>query len=184
MIQSRVAMRYAMALFQEAQQHNLLETVIEDVRGLTTMLKESRDFALFVSSPIIKASQKQAVLTAIADKACLAKLTHTFLALLVEKNRIAELRDILAAFKTLYNNAHNLLPVEITSAIELDSTQKEHLLRTIEKRTGKKPLPTYSINPSLIGGFTVKIGDTLIDSSLRHQLTLLKQRLLEGTLSN
>ncbi len=183
MAQSRVAKRYATALFQEAQQKGTLETVIGDVRGLKTMLNDSRDFALFVASPVIKAAQKQAALKALATKTGFAPLTNNFLALLVEKSRIPALGDILNSFEALYNAANNLLPVEITSAIELDAGQKDSLLKKLEAQTGKKPQPTYSVNPTLIGGFTVKIGDSMMDSSIKHQLSLLKKRLLEGALN-
>lgn len=183
MAQSRVATRYATALFQEAQQKGALETVMGDIRGLKTMLKDSRDFALFVTSPIIKASQKQIAIKALSARTDFAPLTNNFLALLVEKSRIAELSNILDAFEVLYNGVNNILPVEVTSAIELDAAQKESLLKKLEAQTGKKPQPTYLVNPTLIGGFTVKIGDSMMDSSIKHQLSLLKKRLLEGALN-
>lgn len=183
MAQSRVATRYATALFQEAQHTDALETVMGDVRGLKTMLNDSRDFALFVASPVIKAAQKQTALKALSAKTGFAPITNNFLALLIEKSRIAELSDILDSFEALYNNVNNLLPVEITSAIELDTVQKESLLKKIAAQTNKKPQPTYAVNPALIGGFTVKIGDSMMDSSIKHQLSLLKKRLLEGALN-
>jgi F-type H+-transporting ATPase subunit delta len=108
MHQSRVATRYATALFNEAKQTNALEATIGDVRGLSTMLKESHDFVLFVASPVIKAEQKAATLKAIAEKAGLAPMTKNFLALLVEKSRINELADIIDAFEALYNNENNI----------------------------------------------------------------------------
>lgn len=183
MHQSRVATRYATALLNEAKQTNVLEATIGDVRGLSTMLKESRDFALFVASPVIKAEQKATALKVIAEKAALAPMTKNFLALLVEKSRVNELADIIHAFEVLYNAENNIVPVEITSAIELEPAQKDSLLKQLAAQTGKKPQPTYAVNTALIGGFTVKIGDSMMDGSIKHQLTLLKKRLLEGVLN-
>lgn len=183
MSQSRVATRYATALFNEAKQAGALETIIADMRGLRQMLKESRDFALFVASPVIKTAQKATALKTIAEKAGLAPTTKNFLALLVEKSRVNELADIIDSFEAVYNKENNILPIEIDSAIELDATQKDSLIKRIEAQTGKKPQPTYSVNPALIGGFTVKIGDSMMDGSIKQQLTLLKKRLLEGVLN-
>ena len=183
MSQSRVATRYATALFNEAQQTGILETIIGDVRGLRTMLTDSRDFAVFVASPVIKTDKKAATLKALAEKAALAPLMKNFLSLLVEKSRVAELANILDSFEKLYNNAGGIVPVEVSSAIELDATQKENLLKKLQVQTGKKPQATYTINPTLIGGFTAQVGDSMMDGSIKHQLTLLKKRLLEGALN-
>jgi F-type H+-transporting ATPase subunit delta len=183
MHQSRVATRYATALFNEAKQIGALETIISDTRGLRSMLKESHDFALFVASPVIKTAHKGAALKAIAEKADLSSMTKNFLALLVEKSRVNELAYIIDSFEALYNKENSILPVEITSAIELDTAQKDNLVNKIAMQTGKKPQPTYSINPSLIGGFTVKVGDSMMDGSIKQQLVLLKKRLLEGTMN-
>ena len=183
MIISRVAGRYANALFTEAQQTKALETIVGDLRGLRAMLEESRDFALFVANPAIKAANKQAALAALAEKAAFSATIKNWLALLVEKSRISELADIIAAFETLYNKAHNIMPVLVTSAFELDSSQKSQLIVKLEAQTGKKIQPTYATNPSLIGGFTVQIGDTLIDSSISRQLATLKKRMMESALN-
>lgn len=184
MVQSRVAIRYASALFAETSQSNTLEATIADVRGLRKMLEESRDFALFVESPIIKASQKAAALKVIAEKSQLATTTTNFLQLLIEKSRINELSDVLKSFETLYNERQGLVTIEVTSAVEMDAAQKEKLIKKIEEYTGKKPIASYSINPTLVGGFTVKIGDSMLDNSIKRQLEVLKKRLMQGAFNN
>jgi F-type H+-transporting ATPase subunit delta len=183
MAQSLVATRYATALFAEAVANNTLETVIDDIRALRSILRDSRDFALFVNSPIIKAEQKANALKAIATEARISPTTTTFLMLLVEKNRADELANIVAAFEALYNEQQGIVPLEVVSAVEMDASQKEALLKSLESRIGKQPHATYTVNPALIGGFTVKIGDTMMDSSITHQLAVLKKRLMEGTLN-
>lgn len=183
MPQSRVASRYATALFRQAKQAGSLETTIGDARALRSLLKESRDFELFVTSPVIKTAQKDIAFKAIGEKVALAPLTKNFLSLLVQKNRVAELADIIDSFETLYNKESNILPVEIVSAIELDNTQKDALVKKLEAQTGKKAQAQYSVNPALIGGFTVKVGDSMMDGSIKQQLILLKKRLLEGAMN-
>ncbi len=184
MVQSRVAIRYASALFAETSQSNTLETTMSDVRGLRKMLAESRDFALFVESPIIKASQKSTALKVIAEKSQLAPTTINFLELLIQKSRINELSAVLASFETLYNERQGLILIEVTSAVELDAAQQEKLTKKIEEYTGKKPVASYNVNPALVGGFTVKIGDSMVDNSIKRQLEVLKKRLMQGAFNN
>jgi F-type H+-transporting ATPase subunit delta len=184
MQQSRVAVRYATALFNEALHTQTLEEVITDIRGLQTMLKESRDLRLLFESPIIKSSQKERVLKAFFEKAKFSGVVEQFLLLLVEKSRENEIVPILQSFETLYNAHKSLVPVEIVSAFPLDADQQTTLLSKIERLTGKKPLPTYRINTALIGGFVVKIGDQVMDGSIRHQLELLRKQLYAGARSN
>lgn len=184
MVQSRVAVRYASALFTETSQANTLETTIADVRGLRAMLADSRDFALFVESPIIKASQKSAAMKVIAEKSRFAPTTVNFLQLLIDKSRINELAGVLESFETLYNERQGLIPIMVTSAIELDSAQKDKLMKKVEEYTGKKPIPSYIVNPALVGGFTVKIGDNMLDNSIKRQLEVLKKRLMQGVFNN
>jgi F-type H+-transporting ATPase subunit delta len=184
MVQSRVAIRYASALFAETSQSNTLEATIADVRGLRTMLAESRDFALFVESPIIKASHKSAAMKVIAEKSQLAPTTKNFLQLLTDKSRINELSGVLESFEKLYNERQGLIPIEVTSAVELDTAQKEKLVKKIEEYTGKKPVASYRVNPSLVGGFTVQIGDSMLDNSIKRQLEVLKKRLMQGAFNN
>jgi F-type H+-transporting ATPase subunit delta len=184
MSQSRVASRYAAALFHEAQHHNSLDSLVEEMRLLGSMLRDSRDLAVFFASPVIKASQKSIAIKTLAEKSQFSTTLKNFLLLLVEKSRENEISNIIEAFEALYNQHKSLLPIEVVSAMELDKEQKEKLLQSIEQRTGKKPVATYKINAALIGGFTVKIGDMMMDSSVKHQLEVLKKRLQQGAFSN
>jgi F-type H+-transporting ATPase subunit delta len=184
MQQSRVAARYATALFDQAQQEKSLETAIEDVRGLKSMMTESRDLKLLFQSPVIKAEQKVTFLKALFAKANFSATVQNFLLLLVSKGRAAELSQVIEAFEHQYNAANNLIPVQISSAFELDADQRTKLLAKVQELTGKKPLPSYTVDAGLIGGFMVKIADQVMDGSIKHQLGILKKRLNAGAFSN
>jgi F-type H+-transporting ATPase subunit delta len=184
MNQSRVAARYATALFEQAQQTNVLETVMSDAESLRTMIEDSRDLALFFQSPVIKSSQKAQALNALFPKMQLTPVMQNFLLLLVEKSRESEILGMLNALKAQYNAAKSLASVEVTSAFELDADQKTQLLKKIEEYIGKTPVANYRIDNALIGGFTVKIGDSIMDGSIKHQLTMLKKRLFASGAQN
>jgi F-type H+-transporting ATPase subunit delta len=184
MNQSRVAARYAKALFEQAQQSNALEAVMSDAQSLQSLLRDSRDLALFFQSPVIKSSQKAQILQALFAKLQLSPVMQNFLLLLVEKSREPEIASVLEMLNVQYNIAKSLVPVEITSALELDADQKTQLLKKIEEYIGKTPVASYRVDSSLIGGFTVKIGDSIMDGSIKHQLALLKKRLFSGAQNN
>jgi F-type H+-transporting ATPase subunit delta len=184
MQQSRVAARYAIALFDQAQQDNSLETVLEDVRGLKSMMSDSRDLTLLFQSPVIKAEQKVMFLKTLCARANFSATMQNFLLLVVSKGRAADVRQVLEAFETRYNAANNFLPVQITSAFELDADQRTKLLKKVEELTGKKPMPSYAVDAALIGGFMVKMDDRVMDGSIKHQLGLLQKRLNAGAFNN
>lgn len=180
---SRVASRYASALLTSALQANILDDVRKDVHVLRTALTASRELLNVLKSPIVRYEQKKQALTNIfADK--LAPLTMHFLLLLLDKRREGELPSILAAFNELYNQHKGIVEVKVLSAVELDDAQKNAILDKVKRYTGKSVVPSYSIDKALIGGFLVKMGDTVLDGTVKHQLENLKKALADGVLSN
>lgn len=184
MNQSRVASRYALALYEQSVQDATLSSVIEEVRTFQKLLTESRDLLLFFFSPIVKVEQKEKAIRALFAQIQPTKTFQNFVLLLIQKNRGNEIQCVLEAFEVIYNERHNMVRVAIHSAFHLDTKQQEILLHKITTITGKKPLPEYQVDPALIGGFTVKIGDSIIDGSIKRQLELLRQKLQEGILVN
>jgi F-type H+-transporting ATPase subunit delta len=180
---SRVALRYASALLKAAVQGNSLEAVRADIDLLKTALGASREFQHLLKSPIVQSERKVTVLRNIfADK--VSPTTMNFLLLLLEKKREAALPNIVTSFDEQYNQHMGIADVTIRSAIELDEAQKNSILDKVRKYTGKSVVAHYVIDPSLIGGFLVKIGDTVLDGSVRHQLDNLKKTLATGALNN
>lgn len=180
---TRVASRYASALLTSALQANLLEDVRKDVEMLRMALSVSREFVSVLKSPIVRYEQKKQSLTTIfADK--LAPLTMRFLLLLLEKRREGELPSILAAFNEQYNQHKGIVEVQVQSAVELDDAQKNAILEKVKRYTGKNVVPSYSLDTSLLGGFLVKMGDTVLDGTVKHQLENLKKALADGVLNN
>lgn len=180
---SRVASRYASALLKAAVQADSLDAVRTDVNLLKTALGVSRELLHLLKSPIVPPDRKVAALKNIfADKVSI--MTMNFILLLLEKRREGELPGVLTSFDEQYNQQMGIADVLIRSAIELDETQKNSILEKVKKFTGKTVVARYMVDPALIGGFMVKIGDTVLDGSVRHQLDNLKKALAAGELSN
>ena len=96
---------------------------------------------------------------------------------LLTKNRDALFYDIVKRFTELRDVKKGIVNVDIVSAIELDEAEKEKMIATFEKYSGKKIRAAYIVDESIIGGFSVKIGDTVVDATVSHQLAELKKRL-------
>ncbi len=183
MLHSRVASRYASALLGAARQANVLDDVRKDVDLLKVSVAVSRELASFLKSPIISADRKAAALKSIfEDKVSI--LAMNFLLLLVEKTREAELPQILTSFDAQYNEYKGIVEAHISSAIELDEQQKQAILDKVRRYTGKTVVPDYRLDPTLIGGFQVRIGDSILDGSVKHQIENLKKTLMAGEFNN
>lgn len=183
MAHSRVASRYAAALLKAALQNGSLDAVRKDVDLLKTAVGVSRELVSMLKSPIIQQERKVEVIRSIFAER-VSSMTMNFLLLLLEKSREGELPEVVRSFDAQYNTHMGVVEVQVRSAVELDETQKNAILDKVRRFTGKTVLPHYTIDTSLIGGFMVKIGDTVLDGSVRHQLDNLKKALAAGELSN
>lgn len=172
---SKAARRYAKALLQSALEQNMLGVVKEDIQFINETLEDSNELKVFLKSPIIKSEDKQKALSSIFKKH-ISKETMSLLQLLSEKRRENLLKDICAGFIQLYNEHQGIIRVEVVSAYELDSRQKKALEEELVEKTGKKIQMDVTVNNNLIGGLIVKIGDTVIDGSVKHKIRMLKNQ--------
>lgn len=173
---SKAARRYAFAYHETAIENNLLEAVKDDVKLINDTLESSKDLRLFLKSPLVNKDQKKAALIEIFDKK-VQQLTIQLLNILTEKSRESLLDMILKHFVDYYNDHHGIVKIDITSAFELDNDQINNLTKQLEIKTGKRIELNKQINPELIGGMMVRIDDTVIDGSVKHKLSQLKNRL-------
>lgn len=180
---TKVAKRYALALFNSASEYDVVEQVRSDISFIDRCWILADDFRAVMKSPIIQARRKKDILREMFNDDTQA-LTLSFLDLVCDKGREVLIPEIFEQFVVLFNNRYALLPIEVTSAVELSDTAKDGLMSSLEQRFSKKPVPLYYVNPILKGGFVVKVGDILLDTSLRSQLDRLRDSLINGQPSN
>jgi F-type H+-transporting ATPase subunit delta len=173
----RVAHRYGTALLQSAEEKHLLEQTALDAEMIAETVRASRELRLALASPVIEKAKKKRILDELFGKR-LTPVTARFLDLLTEKDREGQLLDILDEFLHLLDERRGLLRVEVTSAVELTEAEKIRLRSHLETHTGKSIIPTFRRDPTILGGFIVRVDDRVIDASLTHQLTLLRERFL------
>lgn len=178
-ISSGIAARYATALFDLSKEANGLKALEGDVDALDAALAASADLRDLISSPIYSRDDQANAIAAIAAKAGLSALTANTLALMAGKRRlfvlpqlVADLRDRIAAEK-------GEVTAEVTAASVLSKDQTEKLASTLKARVGKDVKVKLAIDESLIGGLVVKLGSTMIDTSIKSKLAALQNAMKE-----
>jgi F-type H+-transporting ATPase subunit delta len=173
-----VARRYAQALTEEAQSQGALDVADADVALLAETLEGSRDLQFALTSPVVPAHKKRAVLDRLFGDN-VSDLTLRFLRLLVEKQRDDQIPEILAAYRQLRDERTGTVEATVRTARPLSSSEAERLKGALEARSGKTVRMDLRVEPALIGGLVVRLGDVVYDRSVRHQLDSLRGQLAQ-----
>jgi F-type H+-transporting ATPase subunit delta len=179
MAELSVVRRYARALFGSATQAGSVDEVEEDLKGIDHILKVAPALPRALGAPTIAASRKQELIGQ-AFEGRISPLTLRFLRLVLHRRREAILPDVYPEFQRLANEARNILPVEVQSAAPLTDQEQSALSDALAGRTGKTIRLEVSVAPELLGGMIVRMGDTVLDGSVRNKLEQLHTRLLTG----
>ncbi len=180
MANETVARRYAVAVFQLAQERHEIERVGRDLHALSNAVYEDETTKGFFLSPVIDRKEKERVLsTAFEGKANDVAL-HTLL-LLVRKRRETLLREIVRQYDALEVQARGEEPLTVASAKDLSTAELRSLVERLEKLYGRKFSVTQSVQPNLIGGVRIMMGDRRIDGSVEGRLEELTRTLFAKT---
>lgn len=175
----KVSIRYASSLLETSLEKKSLDVVYADVDLIYKALKSSNELKRLLSSPVVKAEAKAGILKEIFANKVSAE-TINFLNFVVEKNRINLLQSIIEKFFELRNEKLGLAEVEIKTAFEFTPEQSNLLKKNLEQLIGKKVILNFVIDAEVIGGFIARVGDSVFDASIQHQLDLLKKKFLQG----
>jgi F-type H+-transporting ATPase subunit delta len=180
-LSAKILVPYAEALMSVAQSNNLIDRIGEDVDSLLNLLKESPELQQFLSSPIVKAEDKKAVLGRIGGEQ-LHPYTRNFLNLLVDRRRILFLEGICKQFQAILRKLNQTVLAEVTSAVELNEGQQQAVRERVMAMTSAHQVELDArVDPDLIGGVIIKVGSQLVDASLRGQLRRIGLRLTSAT---
>lgn len=172
---SRISSRYAKSLLDLARERNELDTVLKDIEFFNEVTK-NRDFYLLLKSPIVKTEKKLAIFKVIFEGK-FSKTTSAFFDIILRKGREMYMPEIAADFIGQYKDLHRISTVILTTAAPLNEASlndiKEKLLAS--NITMDKLDIVTKIDPSIIGGFTIEVGDKLYDASVIHKLDKLKK---------
>lgn len=152
----------------------VMERLTHDMQNFKETIEQSPEFRNFLINPVIKEEQKKKILKSMFEKKVSAE-TVQFLEFLCQKRRENILSEIVEAFLDLRNEQLGLVNAEVVSVVDLRADQVEALKMKLKTLTGKTPQLTFRKDPNLIGGFLVRVEDTVIDGSVRRQLEKLRE---------
>ncbi|MCX8052371.1 MAG: F0F1 ATP synthase subunit delta [Armatimonadetes bacterium] len=178
MVERRIVRRYAKALFEAARKADAVDRVESDLGFVAYTFEIAPSLMKAVRSPLIPRDRKKAVVRELfADK--VHELALSFLDLLIDKRREEIALDVQAEYIALADEARGIVKAEVTSAIPLTRSEESLLAEKLSRLTGKRVELSTVVDLGVIGGVTVRIGDTVIDGSIRGQLRVLKEKLME-----
>jgi len=178
-ISSGIAQRYATAVFELAREGKALKALEVDTDALEAALDVSADLRGVIHSPLLSRAEQGAAMGAVAGKLGVASVMVNTLALMAQKRRLFVLPQLIAQLRKLIADEKGEVTAEVTSAVKLTPAQAEELAATIKARVGKDVKLKTAVDESLIGGLVVKLGSTMIDTSIRAKLASLQNAMKE-----
>jgi len=169
---------YGRSLFQVALEHGRLDELREQLGQFADAVSQKHDLAVFFFSPYFSTKEKREALDRMLDGA--DPLFLNFLELLIENHRMPVIFRIRQEYERLWDEENRTLPVEITSAIALDEQTTESLGKTNGERAGRKVRLAARVDPDILGGIIIRVGNSILDASIRNRLEQLRRHVAQG----
>ena len=169
-IQASLSGRYALALFELANEQKKLDAVGRDLAAVAQALAESAELKELTTSPLVGRDAAVNAVAAAAQAMQLDTITANFLGVLAKNRRLAQLPAVIRAFNLLSARHRGELTAEVVSAHSLDDGQVEAIRQTLRTRMGRDINVDLRVDPAILGGLVVKIGSQMIDGSIRTKL--------------
>lgn len=179
---SVAARRYAKALFDLAKSTgaDVLDKSGEDIANFAALAKESVALSRFFEDPVFSAEEKRKVITALSDRLEMSAMVRDFCYLLADKHRLVLVGKIAEEYQALADTEKGILRGELVSATPLDDTMQLTVQDELEKKAGKALVLDFKVDATLLGGMVLKMGDNVMDASLKTQLQILKDTIKRG----
>jgi F-type H+-transporting ATPase subunit delta len=173
-----IAQVYSRALFEVAKEHGKLDDVREQLGQFADALEHNRDLAVFFFSPYFSTDEKKDGLRRAVQGA--DPTFVNFLETLLERHRMPAIYRIRAEYERLWDDENKLLPVEVTSAIDLDAATVKSIGDRIGEQTGQHVELTSKVDPSILGGIVLRVGNQILDASIKNRLDQLRKHVAQA----
>ena len=173
-----IAEVYGRSLFAVAEEHDKLDAIREQLGQFADALQENRDLAIFFFSPYFSTPEKKEGLQKTVEDADPTLIN--FLELLIEKHRMPAVFRIRRYYDGLWEQENKILPVQISTATKLDEATVEQIGDRIAKDTGQKIELTADVDPDILGGIVLRVGNSILDASIRNRLDNLRKHVARG----
>jgi len=171
------SLQYANALADIAMAQGAADPAMQQLLGFGALYVESVELRNFLASPAVNAAAKHRVIEKLLARVGGSKIVRNFLFVVVDHQHTHVLPEMIAAFQDVIRERQGIMEAQISSAVELNAAQKAKMASTLERLTGKRVEARFSLEPGLLGGAVVRVGDTVYDGSLRSRLNKLRARL-------
>ena len=175
---SPTAVAYARSVLELAQERNQVREIGQELSAVRELLVDNPGFREFLDNPGVGANERGAALEKIF-KGRVSELVYFTLRVLNEKGRLRLLDQIIAGYDDLLDELFGNVEVDVTSARQLDAEQVAHIGRRVGEILGKTAVVHQYVDDSILGGLVVRVGDQVLDASVRYQLQAVRQRMLE-----
>jgi len=175
----RTARRYAKALYSLALDQSRMDPIRDDLDRLLSLLGQSPDLAQFIENRRVTTEQQMNTLALLFEGKA-DPLTFRFLCFLAQKSRLNLLGEIGAAFQAMDDRRRGILKVRVAAAQELTAEENTAIVSRLQTRFQKKVQADMAVDPALLGGFKIYVGDSVYDFSLTTQLQTLKEKLINA----
>jgi F-type H+-transporting ATPase subunit delta len=169
-----IAQVYARSLFEVAREQDKIDVVRDQLGEFADALAESRELEVFFFSPYFSTEEKKQGLDRALDGA--DETVSNFLKLLIENHRMPALIRVRREYDRMWQEVNQLLPVQITSAVELDASVHARIGEEIGRQTGRTVQLSSTVDPDVLGGIVVRVGNSILDASVRTRLERLRKQ--------
>ena len=173
-----IAQVYSRSLFDVAKERGKLDEIREELGQFTDALAQDRNLQVFFFSPYFSTEEKKEGLRRAVEG--MDETLGNFLELLLEKHRMPALFRIRRQFDERWEQENRLLPVQVTSAIELDDSTVRQIGDTIGEQTGQRIDLTSEVDPDILGGIVLRVGNSILDASIRNRLEQLRRQVAKA----
>jgi F-type H+-transporting ATPase subunit delta len=169
-----IAEVYSRALFEAAKENGALDRVHDELGEFADALDSNRDLQVFLFSPYFSSEEKKQGIERIVVDA--DERLFNFLELLAERHRMPALFRIRREIDAMWADENRLLPVSVTSAVELDEGIVQDIGRAIQEQTGRRVELSSNVDPNVLGGLVVRVGNLVLDATVRNRLEQLRKQ--------
>jgi len=173
-----IATVYARSLFEVAKESDKLDEVREQLGSLADAIADQHELQVFFFSPYFSPDEKKDGLRKAVSDA--DPIVLNFIDLLIEKHRMPAIMRIRQNYNGMWEQENDVLPVTVTSAVELDEETVRHIGDRIGEQTGRKVELSSKVEPDLLGGIVVRVGNSIIDASIRSRLEQLRRQVAKA----
>ena len=173
-----IAEVYARALYEAAKDREVLDPVREQLDAFADAVSKNRDMAVFLFSPYFSVQEKKdALRRAVLDGEA---IFMNFLEALLERHRMPAIFRIRTRLDQLWEEDHKLLPVQVTTAVELDEDTIKEIGERVGERTGRQVELASGVDPDILGGIVLRVGNFILDASIRNRLEQLRKQVAQA----